>query len=56
MDESSRDSGSDLGLYRQAADIAYRYAKSRLDKKQTEDKLDKEETDVKEDIASLKGS
>lgn len=50
MQDSSADTSAELGRYRQAADVAYKYAKSRLNKEQSSDKLDKEETDVKEDI------
>ncbi len=50
MKGSSADTAAELGRYRQAADVAYQYAKSRLNKKQPSDKLNKEETDVKEDI------
>ena len=50
MQDSSADTSAELGRYRQAADVAYKYAKSRLNKEQSSDKLDKEEADVKEDI------
>ena len=53
MQGSSADGSAELGRYRQAADVAYKYAKSRLNKEQSSDKLDKEEeadvnTDIKE--------
>ena len=50
MQDSSADTSAELGRYRQAADVAYKYAKSRLNKEQPSDKLNKEETDIKEDI------
>jgi len=39
-----------LGRYKQAADAAYQYAKGRLAKKESSDKLDKEENLFKENI------
>ncbi len=56
MQDSSADASAELGRYRQAADIAYKYAKSRLNKEQPSDKLDKEETDVKSDIKETERS
>ena len=56
MQDSSADTSAELGRYRQAADIAYKYAKSRLNKEQPSDKLNKEETDVKEDIKETERS
>lgn len=56
MDDSSAGTSAELGRYRQAADVAYKYAKSRLNKEQPSDKLDKEETDVKQDIKETEKS
>lgn len=53
MQDSSSGDSADLGRYRQAADVAYKYAKSRLNKKENPEALDKEETDVKEDINQI---
>ena len=51
------DSGfSELKRYRQAAEAAYRYSKERLNKEQPSDKLNKEETDVKQDIKETERS
>ena len=47
---------NELRRYRQAADVAYRYAKERLNEKQSSDTIDKEETDVKEDIKKIEES
>ena len=54
MQDSSADTSAELGRYRQAADAAYKYAKSRLNKEQPSDKLNKEESDVKADIRETK--
>ncbi len=56
MQDSSADISAELGRYRQAADAAYKYAKSRLNKEQPSDKLDKEETDVRQDIKETERS
>ena len=56
MQDSSADTSAELGRYRQAADVAYKYAKSRLNKEQPSDKLNKEETDVNADIKETKRS
>lgn len=56
MQDSSADASAELGRYRQAADVAYKYAKSRLNKEQPSDKLDKEETDVRSDIKETERS
>jgi hypothetical protein len=56
MQDSSADASAELGRYRQAADVAYKYAKSRLNKEQPSDKLNKEETDIKEDIKETERS
>lgn len=56
MQDSSVDTSAELGRYRQAADVAYKYAKSRLNKEQPSDTLNKEETDVKEDIKETERS
>jgi len=53
MQESSSEGSADLGRYRQAADVAYKYAKSRLNTKEKPVTLDKEETDVKENIKQI---
>lgn len=50
MQDSSAEGSAELGRYRQAADVAYKYALSRLNKEQPSDKLNKEESDVKADI------
>jgi hypothetical protein len=56
MQGSSADASAELGRYRQAADVAYKYAKSRLNKEQSLDKLDKEEADVNTDIKETERS
>ncbi len=56
MQDSSADASAELSRYRQAADVAYKYAKSRLNKEQPSDKLNKEETDIKEDIKETERS
>lgn len=56
MQDSSVDTSAELGRYRQAADVAYKYAKSRLNKEQPSDKLNKEETDVNADIKETERS
>lgn len=56
MQDSSADTSAELGRYRQAANVAYKYAKSRLNKEQPSDKLNKEETDIKEDIKETERS
>lgn len=56
MQDSSADGSAELGRYRQAADVAYKYAKSRLNKEQSSDKLDKEEADVNTDIKETERS
>lgn len=56
MQDSSADASAELGRYRQAADVAYKYAKSRLNKEQPSDKLNKEETDIKKDIKETERS
>lgn len=50
MQDAPANASAELGRYRQAADVAYKYAKSRLNKEQSSDKLNKEEADVKADI------
>lgn len=56
MQDSSADTSAELGRYRQAADVAYKYAKSRLNKEKPSDKLDKEEADVNADIKETERS
>jgi hypothetical protein len=56
MQDSSSEESADLGRYRQAADVAYKYAKSRLSKKENPEALDKEESDINENIKQIERS
>lgn len=50
MKDVSSEVSTDLNRYRQAADVAYKYAKSRLSDKEPKSDVDKEEQVFNENI------